>query len=40
MTETTIEAYTLPLHITKLESPEGFQEWKHEMQQYLIAAGL
>ncbi len=40
MTEITIEAYDLPLHITKLESPEGFQEWKHQMKQYLIAAGL
>ena len=30
----------LPLHITKLESPEGFSVWELEMQQYLIATSL
>ena len=40
MTEITVEANALPLHITKLESPERFQVWKREMQHYLIAACL
>ena len=30
----------LALHITKLESPEGFHVWKREMQEYLIAVDL
>lgn len=30
----------LPLHITKLESPEDFQVWVREMREYLIAVIL
>ena len=30
----------LPLHVTKLESPEGFQVWKRKMRHWLIAADL
>ena len=32
--------FELPLYITELESPEGFQVWEHKMHQYLIAADL
>lgn len=30
----------LPLHITKLESPEDFQVWERDMQEYLISVVL
>ena len=40
MTELTYETYDLPLHITELESPDGFQVWQREMRQYLIAYNL
>ena len=40
MMEFDFDVDNLPLHITKLESPEGFQVWKREMQEYLIAAIL
>ena len=41
MTDATISGrINLPLHITKLEGPEGYQVWSREMEQYLIAANL
>ena len=40
MTEFTYETYDLPLHITELESPDGFQVWEREMREYLIAYNL
>ena len=32
--------FELPLHITELESPEGFQVWERKMHKYLTAADL
>ena len=34
------KAYGLPLHIAKLEGPEGLQVWKREMRQHLISVLL
>ena len=38
--EIDFEVPYLPLHITKLESPEGFQVLEREMQEFLIATIL
>ena len=38
--EIDFEVPYLPLHITKLESPEGFRVWEREMQEFLIPTGL
>ena len=40
MAESAYRAYELPLHITKLQSPVGFQVWNRAMGQYLMAANL
>ena len=31
------KAYGLPLHIAKLEGPEGLPVWKREMRQHLVS---
>ena len=40
MMEIDYDTSYLPLHVTKLESPEGFQAWKRKMRHWLIAADL
>lgn len=37
---TNMKSSTLPLHIKKLEGPEGLQVWKREMRQWLTAQRL